>query len=66
MNKDLSINASRNMTDILKNPGDLLTALVTDSGRKVLKVRTTEVSYSAVLYPSTGTIVETRITRLKG
>lgn len=65
MSKDLSTAVSSNVTDVLKKPGDKLSARVTDSGRKVLKINTEEVTYSAVQYPSTGTIVETKTTRKK-
>ena len=65
MSKELSTEVSQNVTDVLKVPGDKLSARVTDSGRKVIKVNTEEISYSAVQYPTTGTVVETKTTRKK-
>jgi len=50
---------------LLKRPGDHLEARVTDTGRQVIKAATEEVKYSATRYPSTGTVVETRVTRPK-
>ncbi len=49
---------------VLKNPGDNLSARITKSGRKVLKIDTEDVKYSATQY-SSGTTVETKTTRPK-
>lgn len=48
----------------LKNPGDNLSARVTESNRKVLKIETNNgnTKYSATQYPN-GTIVETKTTK---
>ncbi len=46
---------------ILSKPGDKMTAEVTKSGRQVVKLETQEIKRSAVKYPETGTIVETRV-----
>ena len=61
---DVTTDVVQNVTDFLKVPGDQVSARITDTGRKVLKINTDEVIYSAVKYP-TGTIVETRTTRKK-
>jgi len=45
----------------LRNPGNYIHARVTDSGRQVIKAANDEIKCSAVRYPSTGTIVETRV-----
>lgn len=52
--------------DILDKPGDKLSARVTDSNRKVLKVEkdTGDFKYSATQYPN-GTVVETKTTKKK-
>jgi hypothetical protein len=49
----------------LENPGDNLSARITDTGRQVLKVERKNggEKYSATRYPSTGTIVETKTTK---
>ena len=51
----------------LKNPGDNMTARITDTGRQVLTVVKDNgmEKYSATRYPKTGTIVETKTTRIK-
>ena len=46
---------------ILKQPGDKLSAEKTSSGLEVLKINTAEIKESAVRYPSTGTIVQTKV-----
>ena len=50
----------------LVNPGDNLSGLVTETGRKVLKVAKNNGAdkYSATQYPN-GTIVETKTTKRK-
>ena len=50
----------------LKNPGDKMSARVTETGRQVLKVETDrgEQKYSATRYKN-GTIVETKTTKAK-
>lgn len=52
--------------DILDKPGDKLSARVTDSNRKVLKVEKDngDFKYSATQYPN-GTVVETKTTKKK-
>lgn len=47
---------------LLKKPGDKIEARVTKSSRKVLKINTEDVKYSATEYPN-GTRVETKTTR---
>ena len=51
---------------MLRNPGDNLSARVTNTNRKVLKVETNNgcSKYSATQYPN-GTIVETKTTKKK-
>ena len=53
-----------NPLSAIKNPGDELSARVTNTNRKVLKVVTDEGNskYSATQYPN-GTIVETKTTK---
>lgn len=46
---------------ILKEPGDKISAEKMPSGLEVLKVNTAEIKETAVRYPSTGTIVETKV-----
>lgn len=50
---------------VLKQPGDKLSAEITPSGREVVKIDTSETKESAVRYPSTGTIVETKVIKVK-
>lgn len=50
---------------ILTEPGDRLEAYVTKSGRNVLKIKKRGFTYSATQYPTTGTIVETKVTKMK-
>lgn len=59
----------KNFLDIISNgilnkPGDELSARVTDTGRKVLKVHTNsgKQKYSRIEYPN-GTIFETKTTK---
>ena len=49
----------------LKEPGDRLEAYVTKTKKQVIKTTSENIKYSATRYPSTGTIVETRVTREK-
>lgn len=53
-------------TGILSKPGDKLEARITKSGRNVLKIQKDNgnTKYSATQY-STGTIVETKVTKKK-
>lgn len=44
---------------LLEKPGDSLSARVTDSNRKVMKVKKGDEKYSVTVYPN-GTEVETR------
>ena len=62
--KNNEVSNVSNSLGILKNPGDTLSARVTDSGRKVVIVETDNGNsrYSATQY-SNGTIVETKTTR---
>lgn len=55
-----------NPLSALQNPGDKLSARVTNTSRKVLKVETDNGNskYSATQYPN-GTIVETKTTKKK-
>jgi len=55
-----------NPLSAIQNPGDKLSARVTNTYRKVLKVETNngESKYSATQYPN-GTIVETKTTKKK-
>lgn len=45
---------------ILKQPGDTFTAMITRTGRLVMKQITNEVKQSVTIYPTTGTQVFTR------
>lgn len=49
----------------LKNPGDKMSACITDTGRKVIKVETDNGTnkYSATQYQN-GTVVETKTTKM--
>jgi hypothetical protein len=51
----------------LKNPGDNMSARITDTGRQVLKVETNDGKdkRSMTRYPKTGTIVETKTTKIR-
>lgn len=53
-----------NPLDLVKNPGDNLSARVTSSGRKVLKLETGDTKYSATQYPN-GTVVQTKTIKKK-
>lgn len=55
-----------NSTGILSEPGDKLEARVTDSNRKVVKIKKDngKSKYSATQYPN-GTVVETKVTKRK-
>ncbi|MPN59569.1 hypothetical protein SDC9_207290 [bioreactor metagenome] len=67
MRKNQNSNEISNITNplsALQNPGDNMSARVTDSNRKVLKVETGNTKYSATQYPN-GTIVETKTTKKK-
>ncbi|OOP72811.1 hypothetical protein [Clostridium beijerinckii] len=67
MSKNQNSNEISNITNplsALQNPGDNMSARVTDSNRKVLKVETGNTKYSATQYPN-GTIVETKTTKKK-
>ena len=51
--------------DIHTSTGDL-SAIVSKTGRQIVKASANEeVKYSAVRYPKTGTVVETRVTKQK-
>ena len=50
-------------SEILREPGDKISMEVTKSGRRVGKINTKVLKMSQTLYPSTGTIVETRTIR---
>ncbi len=43
----------------LQEPGDRAEAYITPTGNQVVKVNTSQESYTAVRYPTTGTIVKT-------
>lgn len=47
-------------SDVLREPGDKASMEITKSGRRVGKIDTKVLKMSQTLYPSTGTIVETR------
>lgn len=63
-NQNDEITNVSNPFSVLQNPGDNLSARVTESDRKVLKVETNngKSKYSATQYPN-GTIVETKTTK---
>ncbi len=51
------------LSKLLSAPGDHLEAVVTKASRQVVKIRTREIRSTLTRYPSTGTIVETRVFR---
>ena len=57
---------TNNSKGMLSKPGDMMTARITPSGRKVIKIITNNGNnkYSATQY-STGTVVETRSIKRK-
>jgi hypothetical protein len=63
MNKSKNVPVVFSETGLTK-PGDELSARITDSYRKVLKVKKNGEKYSFTQYPN-GTVVETRTTKLK-
>lgn len=60
LNSDLLTNGLSKLGQyFLRKPGDRLEAFVTKTNRQVIKGTNDVVKYSAVRYPSTGTVVET-------
>lgn len=53
-----------NLKSLLSKPGDKFSAEITKSGNKVLKLVTSRAKRSAVMYPKTGTVVETIVHRV--
>ena len=53
------------ISGFLNKPGDTVSAIVTPSGRKMLKATTETLKYSVTQYPSTGTVVETITRKIK-
>jgi hypothetical protein len=64
--KQNTISNVGNPLSALQNPGDNMSARVTNTHRKVLKIETENGTskYSATQYPN-GTIVETKTTKMK-
>ena len=50
---------------LLSKPGDKFSAEITPTGKQVVKIATDEIKRSAVRYPETGTVVETRVYKEK-
>lgn len=65
-NENNEVSNNSNHLNALTKPGDKMSARVTDSYRKVVKVETNNGNnkYSATQYPN-GTIVETKTTKNK-
>lgn len=55
----------RAVSGILIRPGDKFSAEITKTGKQVVKIATSEIRYSAVRYPETGTVVETIVHKIK-
>ncbi len=52
---------SSTLNGILKNPGDKMSAQVTNTGRQVVKLATVETGKCSITrYPTTGTVVVTK------
>lgn len=66
MSKNTLIPNSSDLNEVIKNPGDELRLRVTDTGKKVATISTSNGTekYSRTQYPN-GTVHETKTTKIK-